>query len=220
MPFNRAGVPVDITQWLPNEKAINFIDIGASKGDFSNNLKAYYKVNKALLIDPIPKNAKALQERFNSKNYTVINAAISDKAGTADFYITEDFDVLSSLLPMTPEHLNPFNIANPKKTTVRTETLDDIFTKYNMKMIDLLKIDVQGAEHLVLAESALTLKATKAIYTEFSYKAMYDGSSTFFDVFKILTDANFRMVNTSIAYKLQNGEIVQGDALFINNAQF
>ncbi|AMR31998.1 hypothetical protein A0256_11470 [Mucilaginibacter sp. PAMC 26640] len=217
MPFNRAGVPVDITEWVPNRHPINFIDIGASKGNFSHALNTYYQVNKAVLIDPIPHNAAALQHRFTTGNFTVINAAVSDKASEADFYITEEFDVLSSLFPMKDEHLKPFNIPHPQKTTVKTDTLDKIFNGLKLDKIDLIKIDLQGAEHLVLSNAARTLKATRAVYTEFSYKPMYDGSSTFFDVFEMLTKANFRMVNTSTAYKLNNGEIVQGDALFINN---
>ncbi|MBS1527522.1 MAG: FkbM family methyltransferase, partial [Bacteroidetes bacterium] len=82
---------------------------------------------------------------------------------------------------------------------------------------DLIKIDVQGAEHLVLSSAANTLKRTRLVYTEFSYRPMYEGSSTFFDIYNMLNAHNFRFVATETACRV-NREIVQGDALFVNNA--
>ena len=218
IPFNRVNLPVDIMTWLPKGKPINFVDIGGSKGEFSTSIVKFYDVNKGLIIEPIPHYIPILEGLFSDKTkYQILNIAVSDRVGESAFYITEDFDVLSSLFEIKDEYNKPFGIPVPVKTVVKTDTLDNVVLKNNFDSIDLLKLDVQGAEHLVLKSGTNALKMTKLVYSEFSYKPMYEGSSTFFDLFRILTENNFRLVNTSSAYKLQNGEIVQGDALFVNN---
>ena len=217
IPFNRVNLPVEIMQWLSPSKPINFIDIGASKGDFSKSLSSFYKIKKGIIVEPIPDRMPVLRANFSDNSiYSVLNIAVSNKIGETDFFVSE-YDVLSSLMEMKREYEIPFNISSQVKITVKTNTLDNISMDFKKDIIDIIKIDVQGAEHLVLNSGLSTLKMTKLLYTEFSYKPMYESSSTFFDLFKILTENNFRMVNISTAYKLQNGEIVQGDALFINN---
>jgi len=217
IPYNKFGLPVEIMQWLPADKPINFIDVGASKGDFSISVSKSYDVQRGILIEPIPHNIALLNERFGDrKKYQIFDLAISGSFGKLDFYLSE-YDVLSSLYKMEKEYQTPFSISDQVKIIVNTDTLDSIVGKCNLDIIDLIKIDVQGAEHLVLNSGKKTLKSTKLLYLEFSYKPMYEGSSTFFDLFEILNDNNFRMVSISNAYKLKDGEIVQGDALFINN---
>jgi len=217
IPFNKFGLPVEIMQWLPSNMPINFIDIGASKGDFSNSLSKSYEIQKGILIEPIPHNLTLLNDRFNdSEKYQIFDLAISDNPGKSEFYLSA-YDVLSSLYKMEKEYQTPFSISDQVKIIVNTDTLDNVVEKCSLDIIDLIKIDVQGAEHIVLNSGINTLKLTKLLYLEFSYKPMYKGSSTFFDLFGILSDNNFRMVSISTAYKLKDGEIVQGDALFINN---
>jgi hypothetical protein len=60
------------------------------------------------------------------------------------------------------------------------------------------------------------LKNTKLVYTEVPYRPLYEGSSTFFDIYRFLNERNFKFVAISIAGKMI-GEIIQGDALFVNN---
>jgi FkbM family methyltransferase len=218
MPYNKFGINLGIVKWLPNEKPITFIDIGASEGIFSDAISQFYKIKKGILIEPLSKRIPLLEGKFgHNDKYGIINMAIADKVGEAEFYVSE-FDVLSSLLKIDEGQNELFQIPMPVKTVVKTDTLDNITERNELTAIDLIKMDVQGAEHLILASGINTLKITKLLFTEFSYKPMYDGSSTFFDLYQILNQNNFRLVNISEAYKLQNGELVQGDALFVNNA--
>ena len=100
---------------------------------------------------------------------------------------------------------------------VKTDKLDNLTSESGIGQIDLLKIDVQGAEHMVLHSGKNTLKRTKLVYIEFSYRPLYEGSSTFFDLYKIMTDNQFRLVNITPGFKGKDGELLQGDALFVNN---
>jgi FkbM family methyltransferase len=217
IPYNKFGIHTAITQWMPIDKPITLMDIGASEGNFSFAISRLYKIKRAVLVEPIPARLPHLNTLFPDNKFEILNLAVSDKEGEAEFYIS-DYDVLSSLFKIKDDHNNHFNIGLPVKAMVKTSTLDKISSQSRLNEIDLIKVDVQGAEHLVLQSGLETLKRTKLVFTEFSYKPMYDGSSTFFDIYTILNHNNFRLVNVSEAYKLANGEIIQGDALFINNA--
>ncbi|RFZ82050.1 FkbM family methyltransferase [Mucilaginibacter terrenus] len=219
IPYNRSEVPVVITAFLPADKPINVMDVGASKGNFMKSVANYYQINKAVLVEPLTDLKAILNEKFPDKSrFVVESVAVSDKSGSVDFYYSKDADVLSSILKIKDEYHNDQYLTKPTLITVETETLDTIANRNNLNVIDLLKIDVQGVEHLVLMSGLNTLKRTKLVYTEISYKPMYEGSSTFFDLFKILTECNFRLVNTSKGWVNPDGEIIQGDALFVNNA--
>ena len=217
IPYNRAGVPLEITEWVKKDAPINFIDIGASKGLFTNAVSNYYKINKGILVEPLNYLIPALKAKFtDNKKFEILNIAISSMAGETSFYVSQDADVLSSLLEVKGEYFDN-HLSAPVKTTVKTETLDDLARRFNGEMIDILKIDAQGAEHLILNSGLTAIKNTRLVYTEFSYKPVYEGSSTFFDLYQFFEKKNFRLVNVSPGYLMPNRELIQGDALFINN---
>ncbi|HWD89921.1 MAG TPA: FkbM family methyltransferase [Mucilaginibacter sp.] len=218
IPYNRHGLPVVIMEWLSADKPITFIDIGASKGDFATSITKSYTIKKGILIEPLSSRIQGLNERFPNKAiFDILNLAVSDQSGEADFYDATEWNVMSSLLEIKPEFYEAHVLTSPgKKIKVQTETLDNIVGQRKLDLVDLLKIDVQGAEHLVLGSAENMLKKTKLVYSEVSYRPLYEGSSTFFDIYKLLNERNFRFVAISTAGKM-NGEIIQGDALFVNN---
>jgi FkbM family methyltransferase len=221
IPYTRSGIPLEIAKWLPADKEISFIDIGASVGDFSDHLCQHYKISKGILIEPLTKWIPLLEEKFPDKDiFKVINCVVSETNGSIDFYISEEFDSISSIFEIKSNiaELASINIQKPVSTKMDSKTLDAITAGQKLNKIDLIKIDVQGAEHEVLNGGKNTLLRTRLVYTEFSFKPLYEDSSTFFDLYKIFNENNFRMVSISKGYENANGELLQGDALFVNNA--
>jgi len=221
IPRSRSGVSLEILKWLPGDKAITFLDIGASIGKFSIYMCDEYKIEKGILIEPVGKHIPMLEETFpDKKTFLIINAAIADKVAETDFYFNEDADFVSSLLRIDNkgEGFASLNLGDPVVTKIQALTLDHIISQQQISIVDLIKIDVQGAEHLVLKGGIETLKKTRLVYTEFSYKPLYENSSTFFDLYKIFYENNFMLVNISSGYASPNGELLQGDALFVNKA--
>ena len=221
IPYSRFGVPLSILKWVPKNKPITFFDIGASVGNFSLSICGEYKIEKSILIEPVSKLIPILEEKFPDKEiFRVMNIAVADTNAEADFYFNEEFDSISSLLKINSDQdeLRSLNIQEPVLTKVNTQTLDHITNTQHLHYIDLIKIDVQGAEHLVLKSGTETLKITRAVYTEFSFKPLYSNSSTFFDLYNILYKNNFVLVSITPGYTAPEGELLQGDALFINKA--
>ena len=219
IPYTRSGVPLEILNLIPKNRAITFFDIGANVGHFSTSMAAEYRIKKAILAEPVSRLIPILEEKFSDKSvFKILNVAISDSAGEVDFYLDEDAHFISSLLRIDNkgEELVYMNFRDPVLTKVLTLTLDQIMIQQQLEAIDLLKIDVQGAEHLVLQGGIEALKRTKVIYTEFSFKPVYKGSSVFFDLYKFLYDHDFILTNISPGFTSKSGELLQGDATFVN----
>jgi hypothetical protein len=79
---------------------------------------------------------------------------------------------------------------------------------------DLLKIDVQGAEHLVIRGGKNALSKTKLVWTEVSFKPLYESSSTFIDLYHALYELGFKLMEISPGFQGPYGELLQADTLF------
>ena len=111
------------------------------------------------------------------------------------------------------------NIIIGGRTIIRcqTKTLDALASEANMSRIDLLKLDVQGAEHLVLKGGKTILTSTFMIWTEISFKPLYEKSSDFFEIYKILSSIGFKLMEIEPGFRGADGELLQADALFVRN---
>ena len=84
----------------------------------------------------------------------------------------------------------------------------------HLSEIDLVKIDVQGAEHLVLFGGRESLKKIKYICIEVSLKEIYQDSYLFHDIYNFLSENNFILLEFEPVYRSANKEILQADTLF------
>lgn len=222
IPYSRSGVPIEIVELLPKNRSITFIDIGANAGHFSSAMCTEFKIKKGILIEPVEKLIPVLKATFpDDKVFKIIHAAISDRIEETDFYVNQDADFVSSLLKLDnkSDGVRHLHFEDAVLTKVQALTLDYITDKEQLADIDLIKIDVQGAEHLVLQGAVETLKKAKVVYTEFSFKPVYEGSSVFIDLYQFLYNNNFMLTHISPGFAAPSGELLQGDALFINKSK-
>ncbi|MEO6630611.1 MAG: FkbM family methyltransferase [Mucilaginibacter sp.] len=219
IPYSRAGVPLEILHWLPKGKPITFFDVGANAGFFSKSISGEYEISKAILVEPVVRLMPLLEKTFPDRDkFKIINAVLSDTISEVDFYVSEDADFVSSMLRIKNkgEEFGSLNFADPVLIKIKSLTLDSIVSDEKIDYVDLIKIDVQGAEHLVLQGGMETLKNTKLVYTEFSFRPVYDKSSVLFDLYNFFYDNGFMLAHLSSGFASSVGELLQGDALFVN----
>jgi len=84
-------------------------------------------------------------------------------------------------------------------------------------MVDLLKLDVQGAEHMVLHGGQNTLSKTNMVWTEVSFKRLYEGACLHMEVYDLLARSGFALFELESGFRSASGELLQADALFIRN---
>jgi FkbM family methyltransferase len=96
-------------------------------------------------------------EKNKVSNVTVINQAVSDRKSNANFVVSQD-GAMNSLAKNTHIYQDVIDT-----TTVQTTSLDIFIDEFNIPKVDLIKIDVEGAEHLVLAGMKNLLSSSKGV---------------------------------------------------------
>jgi FkbM family methyltransferase len=135
-----------------------FIDVGAHDGIAINNTLYFEKTNNwnGINIEPICSVYKKLtQNRPNSIN---LNCAVCNHDGKTEFLCNSGYTEMISGIKDTfePEHIKRLNKENSimgsttQTIDVKTQKLETICDTYNIKHINYLTIDVEGAEFEVI----------------------------------------------------------------------
>jgi FkbM family methyltransferase len=157
--FNHAGKrSLDryrLSELVMGEKITTAIDVGANIGEFTIGL-VNNGVSNIFCFEPDPVSFACLYNNLKDfKNIEKFSHIISDKNGTIDFYLsTKRAD--SSII-------KPDNFDSVIK--VKSVTLDEFFFNKNY-IIDLLKIEAEGAEPEVIAGCIKLIKRVKFIVVD------------------------------------------------------
>ena len=120
--------------------------------------------------------------------------ALSDRAGTQTLHVTRE-PAASSLLEPDPDVLRRrrgMRAMRPAGTVeVETETLDAWARRSGVDRIDVLKLDVQGAELAVLRGAGALLDAVRALDLEVEFNPIYRAQPLFADVDAFLRARGF-----------------------------
>ncbi|HYH83501.1 MAG TPA: FkbM family methyltransferase [Longimicrobium sp.] len=140
------------------------VDVGANHGFFTVLLALLVgEGGRVEALEPNPVVAAALDEVLGrngvAERVSVHPLALCDRAdGTAEFFVavSEVNDGLSSLL-VSPAALEHGVISRDHSIQVRTDTFDAFAGRLGLGRVDLVKIDVEGAEAMVVRGMAGTL---------------------------------------------------------------
>ena len=148
-----------------------FVDVGANIGGYAIRAARYCKV---YAIEPLTRNYKILKinEKLNNVKINSFNIAAGNKNGKIKLY----YDPWNPALGSTKRE-------QKKSIEVEMKPLDEII---NEESIDLIKIDVEGAEDLVLEGAKNLLKRTKMVIIE--------RSESLPKAYKILKKEGFRLI--------------------------
>jgi len=217
IPFSRSGLESSIVRFLKSDAPINLVDIGASTGEFTAMVGEYCGVRRALLVEPQPKRVADLKKRFAESRFEVCGCALADKDGSTEMEIL-NWDYSSSILPVKPTvggSNKLIDLGVREKVRVEVRTLDGVLKAANWaESIDLLKIDVQGAELLVLKGAPNCLKRTRLIWLEVSFRELYEGAAVFSEIYQFMDAQGFRLLSLAEGFRGEGKELLQGDALF------
>ncbi|MGB7442590.1 MAG: FkbM family methyltransferase [Coleofasciculaceae cyanobacterium] len=206
--------------WLQALNIATVFDIGAHTGSLALTIHAAFPEAQIYSFEPLPNCFKELQMRMASvKNFTGFNIALGEEA--SDLMIEcNTFTPSSSLLKMTDLHKNEFPYTRDSKAvSIKVERLDNIAKQITIIDPLLVKIDVQGYEDKILKGGENTIKRSKLIIVETSFKELYQGQPLFDSIYHQLTDWGFNYAGAFEQLRgLKSGQVLQEDSLFIKNS--
>lgn len=196
------------------------IDIGANIGIYTLLLSHLYPKCKVISIEASPtifeklKLNCQLNNLLPGSNLVLLNKAVSDKDGTrVEFYEKHSMSTMSKeFLTSISSKIITNKDDELHKEIVRTVTIDNLAETANINEISFLKIDVEGAEVLVLkgAINILTEKKVRNMIIEYHSFENYDYAV------KLLDEIGYTIINsqqryndkTSTEKKFVNGHII------------
>jgi len=193
-------------------------DIGACDGLDSIRYAKMFALSRIYSFEPEPKNYQLLIGNTNEySNVTAVNVAMGAEQGLNNFYSSyEDKDQpwdhgnKSGSLLRPDEHLKYFpNIKFREGHEVEVTTVDKFCELHNLSVIDLMHIDVQGAELEVLKGSFRMLNMTKFIWLEVSNVTLYKDQPLRNDIETYLRESGYRCI-------VNNTDGIYGDQLYYN----
>jgi FkbM family methyltransferase len=123
-----------------------FVDVGGNKGDFSLiGARVMHDRGTVLCVEPEPGNVHWINRSVTRNRYTsveVLPVALAATSGTATLHLGEKSGWHSL---MTTD-----GVAVTGEVEVPTARLDDVLGERGLERVDVIKIDVEGAENQVL----------------------------------------------------------------------
>jgi len=136
------------------------VDAGSNVGLSVLFFRSRYPDSRVYAIEPDPETFDRL--RLNIEHLPGVDAArlaLSDRTGPARFFRSTSESWTSSLFPAG---------RSLEEVTVEAVTLDEFLTARGLSEVDLLKLDIEGAEYRVL-ESSQRLAAIRHIVAELHF---------------------------------------------------
>lgn len=195
----------------------NIVEAGAFDGRDTLRFSTLWPTGTIYAFEPLPTLADRVRLITDGRaNVIVIEAALAvDDSNTADLYTFDENDEVhgSSSILKPGDHLKVApEIKFQRRVTVRAVTLDDWHQSIGSPRIDLMWLDLQGAELKVLEKGATALRETEVIHIEVSRRPLYEGGTTFRELTAFLKEHGFNLKKARIPVR-------SGNAIYIRSHQ-
>jgi len=178
-----------------SNNGIHIFDVGANVGQSIKRYRNKFPDCRITSFEPNPEVFPVLEKTWGEISGITLNQyALTNYTGDASFYATRVTEA-SSLLKPTERMLeiSAERKYDHKIINVSAMTLDHYCQMNHVSNIDILKIDVQGAELNVLQGAELLLKdqSVALIYTEITFAKTYINQNHFIDIVSYLDKFNY-----------------------------
>lgn len=191
------------------------VELGACDGRYTNAMLFCCLIGKANIyaFEPDPRNIKVCRQTIP---YTVhfIPAAAGNVTGKVSFHLAsaqDNGEVGSSSISPFKDQSKAFPWCQCEGTIeVNSYRLDDFCAEQRVDYIDLLFMDVQGAERLVIEGAQRILKTTRYLWTEFEGVLLANEGTCY------QHSSSLERLCTLLGPSWEVAEIAGGDALLVN----
>lgn len=189
----RTAAGVEHLQMLREVRPDTLLDVGANKGQFSLAARSAVSALRIIAFEPLSSEAAIFRRNLEgARDVQLKPFALAAERGLTRFHVADRTDS-SSLLRLGSKATDAYGIKEAKTIEIEQHRLDEVVTLKDLVGTTLLKLDVQGAEALVLAGASALLGRIDFIYAELSFVPLYEGQALAGDVVALLAQHGFAL---------------------------
>jgi FkbM family methyltransferase len=194
----------EVKRYLDPSTVQTILEIGSRDAEVSIALKQAFPNARLFSFECNPPAIELCRANIAAsglKDITLVPKAVSDSNGTLDFFAIDPIKTVtihpdgnigaSSLFQANPDY--PHEQYHQNKITVEATTLARWSQEASISNIDLVWMDLQGAELKAMQGMGELLKNIRILYTEVEFKPMYLGQPLFAEIDQFLRAHGFRL---------------------------
>lgn len=179
---------VETAHWMRAlaRQGMTVLDIGAHVGYYTRMVSGLVgDTGRVIAFEPHPRNLQTLrQNTAHLRNVTVLPVALAEQEGTAELH---DYLMMSAsgslhfderMREVQRAQMSDYDIAprvkgfQPQTYTVRTARVDDLLAAEGVDRVDLIKMDIEGAELGALRGMAKTIARSDGLALIMEYNPL------------------------------------------------
>ena len=194
-------------------------DVGAHHGHVSLEFRRRFPGSTIYAFEPFKGSFEKLQHNTASDpGIHAFNFGLSDQQGTLSFHSNPN-SATNSLLSTDlrgSKTWEPGLLETEEVVQAQFKTVDQVLLDLGIPRLDILKLDVQGAEHLVIkgASSACQERKIRIAYSEVITQPTYEDQKRLDQALAVFYDNGFDLFNIYNMNLADDGRLRQIDAIF------
>ena len=204
------------------KRPLTIFDVGAHVGNISLKYNTLFPNSNIYSFEPFLESySNLVTNTLVHKNIKPFNRGLGEYVGTSKFHSNIHEQTNSLLATHVEGNSNWGNkdiLSTKEVLDVSLTTVDQIVEEENIKKIDILKLDVQGAEYKVMAgaKKSMEKEMISLIYTEIITIPTYENQKEFDEVLKMFRHYGFELFNIYNSGHTEKGRLQYIDAVFVN----
>jgi FkbM family methyltransferase len=183
-------------------------DVGANVGQTAKTYRRLFPQAEIWSFEPFPASFEALRRSVLDQRFYPQPLALSDRITSAALNIGA-VSITNSLLRRQSD--------TGETVEIQTDTIDHFCSEHGISNIDILKVDVEGAEDRVFrgARSLFARQAIRSVFVEVYFSPVYEGMPLFWNLQAQLSDLGFSLFGLYSLITTGNGALSFGNALYV-----
>jgi len=207
-------------RFFGNNAGLVIFDVGAYIGEVTATYKRVFPHATIYCFEPFDYSFQKLMRLSTDNSIRPHQIAVSDTVGTTKLHVNVD-PSCNSLFPIAKHSVRyyPKAAENIETIEIDTTTIDQFCSTENISQIDILKLDVEGAEIRALkgASDKLSKHAISIIYTEVMFIRRYEGGCLFHELTTLLEYYGYLLFDVYNLKRAKNGQLRWGNAIFVSS---